>query len=214
MIATRDLSQLPGPDALRQAMQSMAMLDAILSPDWQGRYYSFNCNWSEREQMGSMRDGCGDDLHAHFGPEGCWIKGFAHESPMSPFRETPPKVWPGIYDTVPAEFAGCLKEPAFQIEAGTFCVWHRYGDPKWQVGAISYKNGSPDPDGSSKLLSPFDGMPGTYREWAEYYYECELDIEAVDNVFRHERLTSRLVNRLNPFVTLTDLEQDRREIGY
>ena len=214
MISTRDLSRLPGPEALRRAMQSMAMLDAILWPDWQGRYYSFNSQWSAGEQMGSMRDGCGDDLHAHFGPAGCWIKGFAHEALMSPFRETPPKVWPGVYDTVPAEFAGCLKQAAFDIEAVTFCIWHRYGDTKWQVGTISYQNGSPDPDGSVALLSRFNGLPTTYREWAEDYYECDVDIEAVSSVFRHERLTSKLVRRLKSTATLRDLTQDRREIGY
>ena len=214
MISTRDLSQLPSPDVLRRAMQSMAMLDAILSPDWQGRYYSFNSQWSAGEQMGSMRDGCGDDLHAHFGPAGCWIKGFAHESPMSPFREKPPQVWPGIYDAVPAEFTGCLKQPAFDIEAVTFCVWHQSTDQKWQVGAIPYKNGSPDPDGSEALLSPLDGVPETYQKWAEDYYECDVNLSAVRSLFSHQRLTSRLVNRLNPDVTLSSVAQDRREIGY
>ena len=214
MISTRDLSRLPEPATLRRAMQSMAMLDAILSPDWEGRYYSFNCQWAAGEQMGSMRDGCGDDLYVYFGPAGCWIKGFAHESPMSPYRVQPPKVWPGIYDTVPVEFAGCLKQAAFDIEAATFCVWHRFADLKWQVGAISYQNGSPDSDGSILLLSPLDGTPGTYHKWAEDHYECDVDLKAVCSLFGHERLTGRLVNRLNPEVTLRILSQDRREIGY
>ncbi len=42
MISTRDLSGLPPVDALRRVMRSLAMLDAILCPDWQGRYFSFN----------------------------------------------------------------------------------------------------------------------------------------------------------------------------
>ncbi len=214
MISTRDLSRLPSPEALRRAMQSMAMLDAILCPDWQGRYYSFDSHWAAGQQMGSMRDGSGDECLAHFGPAGCWIKGFAHESPMSPFRKTPPGAWPGIYDTVPAEFAGCLEELAFSIEATTFCVWQRTTDQKWQVGAISYQNGSPDPDGSAMLLSPYDGTPETYQKWAEEYYECEVEIGAVGDIFEHKRLTSRLINRLNSEVTLRSLTQGRREIGY
>ncbi len=44
MISTRDLSQLPDVDPLRRLMQSLAMLDAILSPDWELRYYSFNAS--------------------------------------------------------------------------------------------------------------------------------------------------------------------------
>ena len=68
MISTRDLSFLPDVEQLRRLLQSMAMLDAILCPEWDLRYYSFNARWADGEQMGSMRDGCGDDLFVHFAP--------------------------------------------------------------------------------------------------------------------------------------------------
>jgi hypothetical protein len=55
MISTRNLTLFPDVDELRALLQSMAMLDAILSPEWEGRYYSFNIRWSAGEQMGSMR---------------------------------------------------------------------------------------------------------------------------------------------------------------
>jgi len=102
------------------------MLDAILCPEWQFRYYSFNAGWAPGEQMGSMRNGSGDELFAHFGAAGCWLKGFAHENPLSPYRENPKRVWPGVLDNVPGEFAGCLREPAFSVEDVTFCIWRRY----------------------------------------------------------------------------------------
>src|SRR5689334_5634570 len=66
VISARNLSPLPGVDHLRRLLQSMAMLDAILSPEWEFRYYSFDSKWSPGEQMGSMRDGGGDDFFAHF----------------------------------------------------------------------------------------------------------------------------------------------------
>ena len=68
MISTRDLSLLPDVDGLRSAFQSMAMLDAILCPERLYRYYSFNSGWSVGEQVGSMNNGSGDELFAHFGP--------------------------------------------------------------------------------------------------------------------------------------------------
>src|SRR4051794_4974349 len=112
MINTRDLSSLPGVDRLRAVLQSMAMLDAILYPEWQFRYYSFNAGWAPGEQMGSMRNGSGDDFFALFNAAGCWIKGFAHEAPMSPYRDDGTRrIWPGILDEVPGEFAACLREP-------------------------------------------------------------------------------------------------------
>jgi hypothetical protein len=41
-ISTRDLSQLPSIDRLEKITQSIAMLDAIVSPNWEDRYFSFN----------------------------------------------------------------------------------------------------------------------------------------------------------------------------
>jgi hypothetical protein len=128
MISTRDLTLLPDVDGLRRTLQSMAMLDAILCPEWQFRYYSFNTDWSPGEQMGSMRNGSGDDFFAHFSPAGCWLKGFAHEFPLSPYRTKPNLVWPGVLDAVPVEFTACLQEPAFSAAIVTFCIWRRYSD--------------------------------------------------------------------------------------
>jgi hypothetical protein len=73
-ISSRDLSGLPGIDDLKRLMQSMAMLDAILSPRWEFRYYSFNEKWAETARIGSMRNGSGDDFHALFNEHGCFLK--------------------------------------------------------------------------------------------------------------------------------------------
>jgi hypothetical protein len=214
MISTRDLSLLPDVDGLRLTLQSMAMLDAIVSPEWQFRYYSFNAAWGTSEQMGSMRNGNGDHSFAHFGPAGCWLKGFAHEYPMTPYREAPPRVWPGILDAVPTEFAACLREPAFSVEDVTFCIWRRYGDRAWRVGLIEFPAGHPDPDGSEFLLSPLDGRPRTYREWAADYYEREVGLSAVEHVYQHRPLTAEVVMQLNPEARLEELAADASEIGY
>ena len=44
MISTRDFSLLPDMSQLRTTFQSMAMLDAIIMPNWEYRYYSFEAN--------------------------------------------------------------------------------------------------------------------------------------------------------------------------
>jgi hypothetical protein len=213
MISTRDLSLLPDVDVLQRALQSMAMLDAILCPEWQFRYYSFNAAWSTGERMGSMRNGSGDDFFAHFSSAGCWLKGFAHEYPMTPYRENPNRVWPGILDCVPTEFAACQREPAFRVENVTFCTWRRYSDSSWQIGPIEYPAGHPDPDGSEFLLSDLDGRPETYRVWAMDYYEREVSLLAVDHVYRHLPLNPEVVSQLNPELLLAELIADMNEIG-
>jgi hypothetical protein len=214
MISTRDLSLLPGVDRLRRIWQSMAMLDAVLCPEWEFRYYSFNAGWGDGEQMGSIRNGSGDDVFAHFGPAGCWIKGFAHECPMSSFGRKPPRPWAGVLDAVPSAFAGCLGEPAFGLDAISFCVWRQYTDSCWQVGPVAFVAGQADPDGSEGLLYALDGEPETYRAWASEYYERDVELGAVEQVYRQDLLTSELVARLNPEVRLSELAADIREIGY
>ena len=214
MISTRDLSLLPNVDGLRRTLQSMAMLDAILCPEWQFRYYSFNAAWAVGEQMGSMRNGSGDDFFAHFGPAGCWLKGFAHEYPMSPYRENPPLPWPGVLDAVPVELRGCLQEPAFSVADVTFCIWRRYADIYWHVGPIEFPPGHPDPDGSEFLLSDLDGKAESYRAWAADYYEREIELAAVEHVYRHLPITPDVVARLNSEVSLNDLAADISEISY
>jgi hypothetical protein len=214
MISTRDLSLLPDVDRLRRTLQSMAMLDAVLCPDWQFRHYSFDAAWAAGEQQGSMRNGSGDDFFAHFGLAGCWIKGFAHEYPMTPYRDSPKRVWPGILDAVPADFAGCLREPAFSVEDVTFCIWRLYGDDSWHVGPVEFPTQYPDPDGSEFLLSDLDGRAETYRAWAVDYYEREVSLAAVEHVYRHDTLTSEVVAQLNPKVSFPELVEDIRKIGY
>ena len=215
MISTRDLSSLPDVDRLRATLQSMALLDAILCPEWQYRYYSYNAGWSPGEQMGSMRDGTGDHFFALFDSSGCWIKGFAHEAPMTPYRDDGSnRVWPGILDEVPTEFKDCLTEPAFDIGATTFCIWRRYGDALWHRGRIEFPRGQRDPDGSEDLLSPLDGDPETYRAWAEDYYEREVGATSVAHVFGHRPLTAELALGLNPEISIADLRADVLEIGY
>jgi hypothetical protein len=213
MISTRDLSLLPDIDRLQALMQSLAMLDAILSPEWLYRYYSFNAHWATGEAMASMRDGSGDDLFALFISIGAIMKGFAHEAPMSPYSKTPPTVWPGVLDSVPAVFARFLDQPAFSLSDTTFCVWHTYDDTTWQRGEIEFAEGK-DPDGSADLLAMLAGDPQTYQTWAEDYYGRPVSLSAVIHIYEHLPLTTELIMELNPSLSLQELAQDIQEIAY
>lgn len=216
MISTRNSELLPDVRTLRRAFQAMATADAILMREWEYRYYSFSANRSnDGIALGSMRDGSGDDLHAVFGPAGCLLRGFAHEHAMSPYAETPPRVFPGVIDEIPPEFLALraeLHEDWWQDI--TFCLWRGPTDTTWRHGRIEFPAGT-DPDGSSTLLSIFDGRPETYVAWARQYYDRrESGLDAVRRIFAHEPLTEEIVRSLNSEVSLEELEEDLREIGY
>lgn len=201
---------MPAPDALRRICQSLAVLDAIISPEWEYRYYSFNSEWSSAEQMASMRNGQGDHWFALFANAGVAIHGLAHESPMF----TPGKPWPGVFDDLPSEFReNFLLEPAFDTRNSTFCIWRLAADQRWNRGELSFAPGE-DPDGSAELLSILKGRPEQYVAFADEYYEVDLPIAAVEHVYRHGKLTDELVKSLNPELTLEAIESDVREIAY
>ncbi|HLM03482.1 MAG TPA: hypothetical protein VK400_20680 [Pyrinomonadaceae bacterium] len=213
MKAEDRLSFLPGIEELRKLSQSLALLDAILSPEWEYRFFSFNSKWGDAETMASMRDGCGNDYFILFNSAGAIIKGFEHESVMSPYASEPKKIWAGVLDSVPKEFAGFLSEPAFNIADTTFCLWRRYADSCWQIGEIDYPDDE-NPDGLEDLLFALDGNPLTYKNFAEEYYEQEIPISSVESVYRHEPLSDELVKTLNENVSIGDLREDIEEIGY
>jgi len=102
-ISTRELSGLADLKTLEKLTQSIAMLDAILSPEWDYRYFSFNRKWDESrdERMASMRNGSGDKYFLVFSPQGGILKGFDHEAIMSPWSRELHDVWPGVLDSCP-----------------------------------------------------------------------------------------------------------------
>jgi hypothetical protein len=214
MISTRNLAAMPSVDRLMALLQSLATLDAIMSPDdWEARYYSFNCKWSRGAKMGSMRNGSGDEFFALFNRAGCFIKGFAHEYPMTPYRSKPPKLWPGMLDNVPTEFSSGLNEPAFSMTDVTFCVWCRYVDSYWSHGPIDFPDVD-DPDGSAFLLTLLDGAPESYCQFAEEYWESTLPMDCVTHIYNHLPLTVDVVKSLNADAELRDLKNELIEIGY
>ena len=214
MISTQDLSRLPDIPTLKSLSQSLAMLDAILCPEWEYRYYSFNSRWSEGEEMASMRNGSGDEYFLLFTAAGAIMKGFAHESVMSPYQVEPPQIWPGMFDGVPEVFASFLSEPAFSMEDTTFCLWRLAADTQWRHGPITFSPEAEDPDGSADLMALLHGDPASYQAWAEEPYGQNVPLDAVARLYQHEPLTESLVKSLNAEMSLQALQEDTAEIGY
>lgn len=209
--------RLPGIDELREHCRALATVEAVLSPEWEYRSYSFNSSWAPGEQMASMRDGSGNEWSAVFSTDGVYVRGFDHESPMSPYANDIP--WPGVLDSVPAVFQPVVTEPAFCDEDGmpvvTCCLWREGADTQWRHGAVEFPERSTDPDGADDLFALLtDRSPDAYVCFAEDYYEFDVDPAAVKAIFQLQPLTAELVAALNPDVTLADLAQDLAAIGY
>lgn len=216
MISTRDLSEMPDIEGTHRVMRTLAMLDAVLCPEWEFRYFSFNDDWEPGEKLGLMRNGEGDDWLLFFNLEGAIVKGYQHDAPMA--EESP---WPGLFDDVPETFEKFLDDPAFLKAQTTFCVW-ALRDAKgndaeeaegWRSSDFELPEGD-DPDGSAELMRFFDGDPATYKAWGDEYFGVPLDLEVLSRFYEHEPLVPALVQALNPDADLDRVRIEAQEIGY
>jgi hypothetical protein len=201
---------MPKIDGLRRLTKSLAMLDAIICPEWALRFYSYNAKWGAGEEMASMRDGCGDEWFILFDRAGVALKGFAHEARLAGDDSLAKR----IPEVVPSAFASFLNEPAFSLQEATFCLWCSVNDPAWNVVTPPGGRVSPSEDGSDELLRLLDGLPETYQRWAEAYYEQTVPLEAVKAIYAHQTLETNLIDALNPARSLSDITADADEIGY
>ncbi|MFE3109166.1 hypothetical protein ACFXKJ_03750 [Kitasatospora indigofera] len=212
--------RLPSVPELRDHCRALATLDAILSPDWESRYHSFDSTWGEGEEMASMRDGQGDEYSVVLTAAGAYVRGFAHGAELSPYwpgRDGAP--WPGVLDEVPAVFRPQVEEPAFwdedDVPTVTVCLWRENTDDHWRHGTIEFPAGTSDPDGAEGLFELLaDRSPEAYRRWAEDYYEVPVDLAAVRHAYALRPLTAEVVAALNDELDLADLAGDLAEIGY
>lgn len=213
MISTRQLEQLGQIEDLKKLLQSLSVLDLIMSPEWAYRYYSFNAKWDTSEQMGSMRNGQGDSFIAWFTENGCFFKGFDHESEMSSWAKENQKPIPSIYEKVPDILKPALIEPAFSIEDVSFCFWRLQGDQSWSIGDIHFPE-TDDPDGSEFLLEILNGNPQKYQSFVEEYYEEIIPLESIRHIYAHKPLDIDIIKSLNAEVSLDSIQEELVEIGY
>lgn len=205
--STRSLTAFPEPERLQRICKATAALDALLEPkDWL-RYHFYFSDWGGGMQIAKVDNGAGDDLFCLFSPVGTVLKGFDHESPLSPHAQERYQVWPGLYDSLPAPLSALLDDPAFEREDVTFCLWQPPGGTAWETGAVQFP---PDgDDGSSFLLGTLFPTAEDYIDWARDYYEAEIALEPVQQVYERLTLDEETARRINP---QADYQAVRREL--
>ncbi len=202
MISTKDYRLLPDGKSLQKICKAISVLDAIISPEWEYRYYSFNSRWGNNDQCFQMRNGSGDEMHILFRNDGCVINGFAHEYEQQD-KEQLTKYLPAIFNDF------IFGEPVKSVGT-TFCLWTtEFND--WKVGQIkSYK------DNSEEMLFIFDGKPQTYIDWViEYFEKDSIPLKTVTEIYNGQTLTKEMVlSIIDETKDWEQLKADLEEIDY
>ena len=206
MISTKNYNLLPDRRSLESICKAISVLDAIISQEWQYRYYSFNSKWSANERCLQLRNGSGDEMHVLFREDGCAINGFAHEYEQQDKSK--------LTNNLPAIFNEFIfGEPVISIGT-TFCLWTTELK-NWQVGQLESFE-----DNSEEMLTIFDGQPQTYINWAtKYFEECYkesgIPLDTVTKIYSRQALTKEMVlSIVDKLEDWEQLEKDLIEIDY
>ncbi|MFI6548985.1 hypothetical protein ACIBO9_37640 [Streptomyces prunicolor] len=208
MITVHEVAALlPDPAELRVHLRALAVLDATIGDDPQFVEYAFDADWGPGEEAALMDNGSGDDYSVLFTSAGVLIRGFDHESAMSPYGREDGRVWPGVIDEVPVTLRPLLDDLAFTDEhmgvtrtRVTACLWRETGDTAWRTGsAIDFPAGRTDPDGAGHLFRLLTHRsPETVQAHFEDYYERPVPLDAVRHVLAGHPVTPTITTALNP----------------
>ncbi|CAM4404018.1 hypothetical protein [Paenibacillus xylanexedens] len=206
-------------DALRKQMRMLAALDIIFSEEKWLRVHHYEAELQPGVAWGSINNGAGDHLHVLFTNSGTLIKGFDHESPLSPHAREDGEIYPGMYDEVPEVLMAVLRdqEETLDLEDVTFCLWQEGNDLPWKVGnwiqlAMAEEDKADARGGAEFLLGYLEKNPVDYVDWAKGYYDLpDLPLEAVAEVYEGKPVTVSLIKQLCPerdvAATLGELQQ-------
>ncbi|PHR23160.1 MAG: hypothetical protein COA38_17240 [Fluviicola sp.] len=237
-LSSEHLNLLPNPIDLQRICKSISAIEAIICPEWQYRYYSYQKDWSESEEVCEMRNGQGDQMLILFSPQGVCINGFAKESKMNSRKnvrieekksfikkifgskkesenEVNQDMSNGVLDNVPEAFNGFVFDEPIKSIGTTFCIWMTPTDANWQAGKVQLPKDDFQ-DGSKDLLKLLDGNPLTYKKWAQEYYECvELNLDLLERVYAGQSISKELALQINPNLENFDkLRDDLNEIPF
>lgn len=191
------IKQLPTISEVYGISQSLAVLDAILMPEWEYRYFSFNNSWNDHQAMASMKDAGGSHYYLLFDSKSNTCLGKVFDNSI--------RLMDGSMVQDIAELTPFLNEPAFENDVATFYFYNICNNLNWQ--SIPFSNDLP-------FLGFIKNKEKAYIDWAKDYYEIEIAKEPIIDIFNHQPITDKMVKTLNSGCSLLDLKSELDEIGY
>ncbi|MEK4275655.1 hypothetical protein [Paenibacillus sp. FSL R7-0026] len=209
-------------DALRKRMRILAALDIIFSEEEWLRVHHYEDKLQPGLAWGNINNGAGDHLHVLFTNSGTLIKGFDHESPLSPHAREDGEIYPGMYDEVPEALMAVLRdhEETLDMEDVTFCLWQEGNDLSWKVGnwiqlAMTEEDKADARGGAEFLLGYIEKNSEDYVDWAKGYYDLQdLPLEAVAEIYEEKPVTASLIKQLCPERDVAAALDELQQRGY
>lgn len=191
-----NLSAFPQPKDLLKRLVFYSIMDAIMNADTEDDASVYRCHtdWNAGVALFTIDDGGGDHFHILFSENGCLVKGFGHESALSPYNYEEGE-YPDyrLYANAPPEFLEYLDDEALEKDLVTFCAWHTGNG--WQAQKLNVPNDWDD--GSDDFLEYVSALD-EYIPWLNAYYEKDFAAETVTELYNGGALNEETVAALNP----------------
>lgn len=201
MNINQTLKNFPNPSILLKRLTTYSIMDAIMNTDAEYDVSVYHCNtdWNNGVALFTVDDGGGDVFHILFSENSCIVKGFGHESDLSPYNQHNNDDYPiyRFYENAPAEFLELLGDESLEHDAVTFCAWHTAAKNAWQSPNISVPDNLSD--GSADFLEYVSGLD-EYLSWFKEYYETEVNAELVDVIYGGAPVTEIIIGQINPAI--------------
>lgn len=156
------------PRLLQHAWRCAAACDTLAAAENGSTTFSYDPDWLPGIAMARYDNGAGDHLVGLFTSDGqAVLKGFDHESELSPHARDEYAPWPGIHDGLPQDMLALLQDEALEHEDVTFCCWSLDGH-SWNTGTAQIPEQMDD--GSGWLLPMVQMDAPAFIGWAKDYY--------------------------------------------
>jgi hypothetical protein len=237
--STRSPESLGSIGALRRRVQALAVLDLLLLGTPEHKLVRVR-----DLELAGRENGQGDDVLVVFTPRGALVRGFDHESSMSPYNEdvalahlTDDEVeeldpaeeaellqagrpFRGVLDPVPPDVQTLLEqldhEPDRPVAIPSVLTFCLWRG----LDDAAWQVGpidfpeGDDPDGSAYLLAAYSQTAPAYQTWLADYLGRPIPLELVEAVFAHRPLTLELAALAESSRSLEELRSAARELGY
>ena len=192
---------------MKELLKKQAILDIIITPEhdaWR-RLVSYEYDKTKRCDRFHISNDSGDHLYVLMSPEGAIIKGFDHESCLSPYQNDEEPTVESIYANVPAELLALLDEETEKNDV-TFCIWQKPGEVHWHQNSIELPDycfdsdrTQPEDGGQAFLMSYIFAGADEWYEWASIYYELREEAwDAAARLYETGEITRSMMEDLNP----------------
>ena len=192
---------------MKELLKKQAILDIIITPEhdaWR-RLVSYEYDKTKRCDRFHISNDSGDHLYVLMSPDGAIIKGFDHESCLSPYQNDEEPTAESIYANVPAELLALLDEETEKNDV-TFCIWQKPGEVHWHQNSIALPaycfdsdRTQPEDGGQAFLMSYIFAGADEWYEWASIYYELREEAwDAAARLYETGEITRSMMEDLNP----------------